>query len=256
MTDRLEESGVPFRAVDEWTDRFPWLFAGITHSGSPDEPFDLRRFGDAPPNRAVKRWRDLLSLSGFESVIYARQIHGTAVLVHDAANAPDAGVCEADGPADGHATSVAGLLVAITVADCVPVYVVDAEKRAVALLHAGWRGTAAGILATGLSVLNERWQSEPEHLWVHLGPAICGACYEVGPEVFEALGQPAPPGPTPVDVRGVLVSQAQAAGVGADRISVSNDCTLCGGSGFFSHRGGRPERQAAVLGVRPLGVRP
>ena len=148
------------------------------------------------------------------------------------------------------------MLVAITVADCVPVYVVDAEKRSVALLHAGWRGTAAGILATGLSVLNERWRSEPEHLWVHLGPAICGACYEVGPEVFEALGQPAPPGPAPVDVRAVLVSQAREAGVGADRISVSNDCTLCGDSGFFSHRGDRPERQAAVLGVRPLGVRP
>ena len=239
---------VPFYEVGEWTDRFPWLFAGITHSGFPDEPFDLRRFGDAPPNRAVKRWRDLLSESGFASVIYARQIHATTVLVHDT---PDTGVCEADGPADGHATSTAGLLVAITVADCVPVYVVDAEKRSVALLHAGWRGAAAGILAVGISVLSERWQSEAEDLWVHLGPAICGACYEVGPEVFEALGRPPPPGRAPVDVREVLVSQARAIGVRAAQISVSNDCTLCGESKFFSHRGGRSERQSAVLGVRP-----
>jgi YfiH family protein len=255
MTERSEGLEVPFRAVTEWTDRFPWLFAGITHSGSLDDPFDLRRFGDAPPRRAVKRWRNLLRLSGFESVIYARQIHGTTVLVHDADTAPDAGpdagVCEVDEPADGHATSTAGLLLAITVADCVPVYVVDAEKRSVAILHAGWRGTAAGILAVGISEPRERCQSEPDHLWVHLGPAICGACYEVGPEVFEALGQPAPPGPAPVDVRAALVSQAQAAGVRADQISVSKDCTLCGESGFFSHRGGRPERQAAVLGVRP-----
>ncbi len=98
---------------------------------------------------------------------------------------------------------------------------------------------------------SERWRSEAEHLWVHLGPAICGACYEVGPEVFEALGKPAPPSPAPVDVREVLVSQAQAIGVPEAHVSVSNDCTLCGESGFFSHRGGRPERQAAVLGVRP-----
>jgi len=248
MTERSAGLEVPFCQIAEWADRFPWLFCGITHSGFPDEPFDLRRFGDMQSIWAAKRWRDLLRLSGFNSVIYARQVHGTKVLVHET---PDAGVHEADETADGHVTSAVGLLVAITVADCVPVYLVDAKKRLVTLLHAGWRGTADGILSVGISVLRERWQSEPRHLWVHLGPAICGGCYEVGPEVFEALGQPDRSVPDLVDVRQVLASQALGIGVRPEQITVSNDCTLCGGSKFFSHRGGQPERQAAILGVRP-----
>ena len=61
----------------------------------------------------MRRCTEIHFGSGFAAVIYARQIHGTAVLVHDAADAPDAGVCEVEGPADGHATSVAGLLLAV-----------------------------------------------------------------------------------------------------------------------------------------------
>src|SRR5690606_18360795 len=101
---------------------------------------------------------------------------------------------------DGHATRAPGLLLAVSVADCVPVSLVDPERRAVALLHAGWRGAAAGILERGLEVLAERLLARPEDLHVHLGPAICGGCYEVGPEVHRALGLPEPPAPAPVDL--------------------------------------------------------
>ena len=89
------------------------------------------------------------------------------------------------------------------------------------------------------------------HLHAHLGPAICGACYEVGPEVCDALGLPKQSGPTPVDVRALLVSRARSLGMQECRITVSEHCTLCGTAGLFSHRGGRSERQAALLGIRP-----
>ena len=248
MTDEIAEHGVPLYVVTDWADRFPWLFAGITHAGSGPDPFDLRLFGEPASQRAPARWKDLLQASAFEAIVYARQVHETRIVVHDRVGK---GVLEAEGAADGHATVDPGVLLAVTVADCVPVYVLDADARAVALLHAGWRGTAARILPRGIALLGQRWGTDPGRLLVHLGPAICGACYEVGPEVFRALGVEVPPHPTPVDIRGILAQQARTAGVLAESITFSGLCTLCGDRNLFSHRGGRSERQVAVLGIRP-----
>jgi copper oxidase (laccase) domain-containing protein len=139
----------------------------------------------------------------------------------------------------------------VTVADCVPASLVDPERRAVALLHAGWRGVAAGILQRGLAVLGERWGSRPADLWLHLGPAICGACYEVGPEVFEALGLEVPAAPQPLDLRKLLAHGAAFAGVCEERISVSVHCTRCGGPELWSHRAGDRQRQAGFLAILP-----
>jgi YfiH family protein len=244
----LADSAVPFHAVREWVDRFPWLIAGITHAGPLDQPFDLRLFGEDAPSAAGDRWETLLEATGFGAVAHARQVHETRVAIHAELRR---GVHMENGTADGHATSTAGVLLAVTVADCVPVYLVDPKRRALALLHAGWRGIAAGILTEGVRALHTRFASEATRLWVHLGPAICGTCYEVGPEVFAALELTATSGPAPVDVRAVLVSQALALGIPEGHVTVSEQCTLCGTAGLFSHRGGRSERQAALLGLRP-----
>ena len=241
-------AGVPLYVVTDWADRFPWLFAGITHAGSGPDPFDLRLFGEPASELAPARWNDLLLASAFTAMVHARQVHETRIVVHDGVGA---GVREAEGAADGHATAESGVLLAVTVADCVPVYLLDPDARAVALLHAGWRGTAAGILPHGIALLSQRWGTEPVDLLVHLGPAICGECYEVGPEVFEALGLEVPPDPAPVDVRVALARQARAAGVPTESVSVSAVCTLCGDRNLFSHRAGRTERQVAVVGILP-----
>ncbi len=248
MTEELTEHGVPLYVVADWADRFPWLFAGITHAGAGPDPFDLRLYGEPASHRARSRWKDLLEATAFDAIVHARQVHGTRIVVHDGVGK---GILDAGGAADGHATADSGVLLAVTVADCVPVYLLDAEARAVALLHAGWRGTAAGILPRGVALLGQEWGTDPSRLLVHLGPAICGACYEVGPEVFRALGEEVPPNAAPVDMRGVLAQQAKAAGVPPDGITVSELCTLCGDGNLFSHRGGRSGRQVAVLGMRP-----
>ena len=119
------------------------------------------------------------------------------------------------------------------------------------LLHAGWRGVAGKIVTKGIELLLERWRSQLEDIVVHLGPAICGDCYEVGPEVFRSLGLTKPTEPTPVDLRGILTRQARDLGIKKENISVSGDCTLCGERDFFSHRNGDVGRQVAVIGVRP-----
>jgi polyphenol oxidase len=225
----------------DWASELPWLVQGITSR----DAGDLGLFTDSPSRVVQERWRTLLAESGLRSVAHARQVHGAAVRFHDALPpgwhlAPDA---------DGHATGTPGLLLAVTVADCVPVYLVHPEVRAVALLHAGWRGTAAGVLEAGVATLADRLDLRAEGIRVHLGPAICGACYEVGPEVHEALGFSRPVGPRPVDLRAVLAARAEALGVPRESITVSGHCTRCGDSPFYSHRGGDPERQVAYLGV-------
>lgn len=228
----------------EWTDSFPWLVQATTGRGEADQPFDLGLFGRAPVGANLGRWWALREATGLPAAVHARQVHSAGTRVHD--DAPMDGLLIIEGT-DGHLTRRPGLLLAVSVADCVPVSIVDPERRRIALLHGGWRGTAAGIVGRGVDHLAE---GEPARLHVHLGPAICGACYEVGPEVHEALGLSTPPRNTPVDVRAVQARQAVERGVPAAQVTVSEHCTRCG-EGFFSHRGGDPERQMGVLGIRP-----
>jgi len=150
---------------------------------------------------------------------------------------------------DGHVTGDEGVLLTVGLADCVAISLVDPRRRVVALVHAGWRGTAAGILDRGLEVLFERLAVPAGDLHAHLGPSICGDCYQVGPEVHEALGLERPAAPAPVDLRALLARRARDAGIPTERITASVHCTRCGDSPFFSHRGGSAARQLAYLGT-------
>ncbi|MCH1571075.1 MAG: polyphenol oxidase family protein [Longimicrobiales bacterium] len=250
-----EVTGPGFAALvhPEWAIAFPWLIQGTTTrvSGN-DHPFDLGLFAKgSEPRSARGRWQTLRRYVGADSVVHAQQVHGADVRVCDASSPAEC----VDGPhlvaaCDGHATGTPGVVVAVTVADCVPVFLVDPGRRAVAAVHAGWRGVAAGILERGMQVLHASFGSRPEDLHVHLGPAICGACYEVGPEVFEALDQSVPAGPTPIDLRRVLGERAALTGVRPATITVSEHCTSCTDSELFSHRAGDGGRQAGYIGVR------
>ncbi len=249
----LRETRLPLAAPvyghPEWAARFPWLVQGTTGRGEDVEPFDLRLFGVEPVGRVMARWRVLRETTGCARAVHARQVHGAHVLVH--ADGP-AGLLVAD-DADAHATRAPGTLLSVSVADCVPVFVVAPEPRAVAALHAGWRGLAAGVIEAGLGALARLAGVGPAAFHVHLGPAICGRCYEVGPEVHEALGLPCPARNAPVDLRALAARRAEAAGVPADRIGTSAFCTRCDDSHFFSHRAGCAERQVGFIGVRDPG---
>lgn len=238
---------VPLWSHPDWSREFPWLVQGTTGSGVGERPFDLALFGDTSARQAMERWKALGAATGMPSLVHGRQVHEAAVCFHGGVP-PGLHVTWAT---DGHATRSPGVLLTVSTADCVPVLVVAPEVRAVAALHAGWRGAAAGILERGLEVLGERVAARADQVHVHFGPAICGGCYEVGPEVHVALGLEAPEGPTPVDLRAALADRAVTAGVARDRITVSAHCTRCGDSPFFSHRAGCRERQLGLVGVRP-----
>lgn len=245
----------------EWEGRFPGVVAGITSATEGD---DFGMSTCSSPLRFLRSHSALATGLGFAVSVLPRQVHGGRVLaVHGrdvARRGGDSGAGPSflvPGEADGLATGDGGVLLTVTAADCVPIYVLEPEREALGLLHAGWRGVAAGVLEAGLALLAEEWDAEPERLFVHLGPAICGDCYEVGPEVPAALGLGPPDGEAGdgkarVDLRRELAARALAAGVRAGRISRSPWCTKCAADRFHSHRGSGSTagRMAAFLGRR------
>ena len=239
---------VPRIAHPEWSGLFPWLCQGMTLRGSEGD-FDMGLFGPGPSREIQDRWDLLGGSTGFATVVHGRQVHGAHVVVHDGSAA---GRCIVP-DCDGHLTAVPGTLLTVATADCVPVSIVAPDRRAVGLVHAGWRGVAAGVFERGVGLMASVFGTEPEELHAHLGPAICGDCYEVGPEVHEALGLPSPGRPEPVDLRAILGGRAVALGVRGDRITVSSRCTHCGDGSLFSHRAGDAGRQVALLGVTEPG---
>jgi YfiH family protein len=232
-----------------WADRIPGLAQGITGRATdldfsfPDRPWES---GGVSPqtSTASHAWRRLLTATGMAAAVRCRQVHGNDLVIQDGELA--AGVHVA-GEADALITGRSGVLLAVSVADCVPVYVVDPESRLIGLAHAGWRGAAAGVVDATLQALRDRG-SDLGSLYVHLGPAICGKCYEVGPEVIAALGDSADE-PRHVDLRRHIAEAAVAAGVDRRRLTISDHCTRCESDAFFSYRGGdRGGRMCAYLG--------
>ncbi|HEX2166259.1 MAG TPA: polyphenol oxidase family protein [Longimicrobiales bacterium] len=226
-----------------WADAFPWLVQGVTGSDA-----DMSLFGSAPTGEVVPRWQRLRDRLGCRTMVHARQVHRASILLHR--SLPPGLLIGPD--ADGHITREPGTLLAVSVADCVPVLIAAPAARTVALLHGGWRGVAAGILERGITMLTSSFPLEAADLHVHFGPAICGECFEVGPEVPEGLGMPVPDDVTHVDLRAVLAHRAAAVGVEPAHISISAFCTRHGESPFYSHRGGCAERQIAVLAIRAV----
>jgi len=187
------------------------------------------------------RWSSLRLelLPGGPRLATANQVHGAAVLVHQTCWE---GWLRA-GDADGHASVERGTALAVAVADCVPVFLAH-PSGAIALLHSGWRGTAARIVERGIAALVDRGFPASE-LFVHTGPSICGKCYEVSADVYAQLTGRDPGKPTTVDLRELIADHARAAGV--KQISTTPSCTRCDNDRFFSHRAGDTGRQLGVM---------
>ena len=236
---------VPRFELEAWREQHG-IVAGITGRGEGTPGFDLGLWTMQPIGQVMQRWRDLRrALSEFHAQVFAIQCHGPDVAWHQSSGY---GWRILDG-LDGHATGSAGLLLTVSVADCIPVYLVDPEARVLALLHAGWRGTAGRILSRGLETLVAHG-ADPARVAMHAGVGICGDCYEVGREVMEGCGLPAPgEGPWRLDLREVLADQARALGLGL--ISISTHCAAHDSGRFFSHRRshGVDGRMVAYLGM-------
>jgi YfiH family protein len=119
-----------------------------------------------------------------DHLVLLTQVHGDHVVAvpDDASRSRPSGTW-ADG--DAVMTDAAGLVLAVKVADCVPILIADRCRPVVAAIHAGWRGTAAGLVATAVQSLCRRYGSSAADLVVAIGPSIGPCCYEVGTEVCD-----------------------------------------------------------------------
>ncbi len=191
--------------------------------------------------RVFERWEALGSaLSRYSRrLAIAHQVHGDHVVTH---GGDWSGWLRHPG-ADAHVALNPGTALAVTIADCVPVFIAH-PGGAIAIVHSGWRGTVANITGRAIDVLvNAGLQAND--LVLHCGPSICGRCYEVSPDVFAQLTGKAVSRPTPIDLRALIAGSARAAGV--TEISISESCTRCHNESFFSHRCGDAGRQLGVI---------
>lgn len=196
---------------------------------------------DEPVRDVMSRWGRLrreLASSG-PRFATAAQVHGATIMVH---NPGWRGWLRGD-EADGHLSAERGTALAVTIADCVPVFIAH-PSGAVVLLHSGWRGTAARIVEHGVDALAARGFSARD-LLLHMGPAICGKCYEVSAEVYAQLTGRDLGRPAAVDLRALIASHARAKGV--SHITASTSCTRCDNDRFYSHRAGDVGRQLGVI---------
>lgn len=147
--------------------------------------------------------------------------------------------------ADAIIASVWAVPIAIRTADCVPILLAH-PGQVVAAVHAGWRGTKAGILAKTIRMMEKEFKADPAEVFVAIGPSICGACYEVGEEVADHFAPSADSGicrPRPsqgkyeLDLKAANAAQALAAGIRPGNLEVHPDCTRCREDLFHSHRG-------------------
>ena len=196
---------------------------------------------DEPVRVVMDRWNALrreLAPAG-PRLATAHQVHGDRVILHG--TGWEGWLRGND--ADGHASLERGTGLAVSIADCVPIFLAH-ESGAVALLHSGWRGTVARIVDRAVDLLASRGIPSAE-LLVHLGPAICGGCYEVSPEVFEQLTGRRVEYNAEVDLRSIIAEHARLRGI--RRITTSPSCTRCHNDRFFSHRAGDTGRQLGVM---------
>lgn len=239
------DPSVPRLELADWIARYG-LVAGITTRGVAAPPFSLGLWSDEPVGQVLSRWRAFRAAfqPRFPAIVLSHQVHGTVVQWHE--GLPE-GWLVLDG-LDGHATVERGTLLTITVADCIPIYLTVPHKGAIALIHAGWRGAAAGVLARGIELLTWRGFAKAGEIVMHCGIGICGACYEVGSEVSDRFGLAPQVAPVRLDLRAVLVRQALELGV--EQVTVSPWCSAHDRGRFFSHRasGGRDGRMVAYLG--------
>ena len=224
---------LPVEHVSEFDDLGVLAFTTMRTAGT----FGMA--GTDPVGEVMQRWTTLLAELGARGVCVAPQVHGNTVLAHVT---PWEGVLRTR-PADGHATQERGLALAVTIADCAPVFLAH-PSGAVAIVHSGWRGTEARIVQEAIRLMGSAGLP-PDELRVHIGPGICGRCYEVSADVRARLTGEASNRPGNVDIRSLIAEQASEAGVG--RISVSSACTRCDNESYFSHRAGDSGRQVSVI---------
>ncbi|HDO25789.1 MAG TPA: peptidoglycan editing factor PgeF, partial [Nitrospirae bacterium] len=146
--------------------------------------------------------------------------------------------------ADAVVTGIKGILIGVQVADCVPILLYDRQRNVIGAVHAGWKGTAAGILKKTISVMQREFNSSTWDILMAAGPSIRQCCYNVGADVGDAVDSATGKGDYYVkrdslrfiDLSSANVKQALSAGIPGENVWQSEECTFCDPDRFHSYR--------------------
>ncbi|MFD0960295.1 peptidoglycan editing factor PgeF [Paenibacillus chungangensis] len=263
--------------IPAWKQVDSRLTAGFTgrQGGVSREPWNSNNMGLHVGDQAddVIRNRKLLAHSigwSFEAWTCAEQVHGCEVRKVTREERGKGRTLHADAiqGADAIMTNERGVLLASYYADCVPLYFYDGENGAVALAHAGWRGTVASIASETVQAMREAYGTKPQSIRAAIGPSIGSCCYEVdGPVISAAdavmrelgfrhetaescldrlIGEKAN-----INLKELNRQIMIKAGILPSHIEISKWCTSCRRDLFFSHRadGGRTGRMVSWIGL-------
>ena len=212
---------------------------------------------DSPKNVEENRLRFLSALAlQPETLATLSQIHSSEFhIINGASHQWNPGT-----QGDALLTQSDDVTLAVQLADCFPILAVDPATRAIACIHAGWRGTLAGVLANALSGLKQHFDCDPRRILVAIGPGIRACCMEVGEDLsidFElacpgagiSKSHPMNPGKHLLDLPRLLKLQAGASGIPEENIHDLGMCTRCRTDEFFSYRaeGAHAGRMMAVI---------
>lgn len=185
-----------------------------------------------------------------EDAVRLKQIHSDRVILAQrpwpSSNLPEADALISNQP---------GFALSVRTADCLPILFADLRTRSIAAVHAGWRGTAAGIAGKTVAAFSREFGSKPEDIWVWLGPGIAQCCFEVGLDVAGQfpgfLAAHPTPGKAYLDLAGANIRQLVDVRVPAGQIVREERCTRCEADLFHSWRrdGLEAGRMTAVIGI-------
>lgn len=189
-------------------------------------------------------------------LLSVKQVHGTDALILDR---PLSGGDRFDGEWDALVTDQPGVTVTVRTADCVPVLIYDRRRRAVAAVHAGWRGAVAEIVPKTIDLLAERFHVTPEDLRISIGPSAGPCCYEVDEPVLRVLRRQMPEWESVVlaaggdrarlDLKKLVRRQMERIGIAPLHVTTVNLCTICHDDLFYSYR-----REGRVNGTMVSGI--
>ena len=216
----------------------------------PEGALNLAGFNEDSAENILENRRRFLKLFPNESewaLAGCWQVHGADVrLVKNRADAKPAEDSHGDTIyCDAIVSDAAGVLAGVKTADCVPILLGDSETGAFAAVHAGWRGTLAGVGTKALQNMTAQYGTRPEDVRVAIGPAAGSCCYEVGTDVIERFRNSFPDQDlftetradhARIDLLKANREQLIAAGVDPEKINIAPLCTMCRTDLFFSYR--------------------
>ena len=189
-------------------------------------------------------------------MLAVKQVHGTEALILDR---PVTGADRFEGGWDALVTNQPDVTVAVRTADCVPVLVYDRRHRAVAAIHAGWRGAVADIVPKTIALMRSRFRIDAIDLRVSIGPSAGPCCYEIDDAVLSPLRKSRPDWPlflhddrgtkARLDLKALVRTQVAHIGISPDHITAVNLCTICHSDLFYSYR-----REGRVNGTMLSGI--